>query len=91
MAMLMQQCTMVKFMSFGARELSSDSNLATYWAPAIDFYPVCVQILTGFLPSLGFHFLVCESSSYFLESLRDQDDTLHRKCSVHGLKYQLSP
>ena len=50
-------------MGFGARALSSNSNLATYCAPAIDLYPVCLEILTGYLPSLGFHFLVCEPGS----------------------------
>lgn len=90
-ACMRQHCTVVKFVGFGARALSSNSNLATYCAPAIDLYPVCLEILTGYLPSLGFHFLVCESNSYFLESLWDQDDTLHRKCSVHGLKYHFSP
>ena len=51
-ACMRQHCPMVKFVGFGARALSSNSNLATYCAPAIDLYPVCLEIFTGYLPSL---------------------------------------
>lgn len=69
-----QHCTVVMFMCSRARELCSNSSLATYHAPAID--PVCLEILV-------FNLLICKSTSYFLESLQGQDDTMYVKCSVH--------
>lgn len=69
-----QHHTMVMFLCSRARELCSNSSLATYHAPAVD--PVCLEILV-------FSLLIGKSSSYFPESLQGQDDTAHVNCSAH--------
>lgn len=86
-----QHCTMVMFVSAGRRKLNSDSGLATYHAPAVDLYPVCLEILGSYLLSLGFRLLIYKSSSYFLVLLQSRDDPVPRKCPVHDPKKQLGP